>query len=474
MAFLVAGVWRTRGALPVPQAVEPEVCPGPEGGAAPTVGDGVHDAVPGLAARVAALHLDASPDEDEEKDDPASTARKAQFDWPTYLAVWQETPIDEAITAMFAEFAVLHAELCGYTCSTAPLPLTLDVGKRISERAERFVTLFLSPILAPRHSSKVHRLLCHVLHAIRMHGNINNGNAGINERMRKEDKPYYARTNKAMSDFTRQLVFQAQGAHVITCRNAEEDKALLSDEPPGHGDSDGEAPGQGLSDDDGALDGATMGLDSGPRPAEAPLDERVGAAAVSTPAYHLRRVSVSAMAQWPGMKGVAAALGLPEDAGVRVSSRISFEAFFECGWTATQLLYASPSFLGEPWYDFVLYSPSMNAATLSVTEMRAIVRRPEGDVAVVADMEVVPGVPNCPLVSRGCTRLAWSVPVRKTDVCLRTLPLASIRRVLHVVPEIADLASRRGLEATPADWGDPVADRLAMRYFINAFYPWGT
>lgn len=116
----------------------------------------------------------------------------------------------------------------------------------------------------------------------------------------------------------------------------------------------------------------------------------------------------------------------------------------------------------------------MNAATLSVAEVRAIVRRPEVDVAVVADMEVVPGVPNCPLVSRGCTRLAWSVPVRKTDVCLRTLPLASIRRVLHVVPDFADLASRRGLEATPADWGDPVADRLAMRYFINAFYPWGT
>lgn len=180
------------------------------------------------------------------------------------------------------------------------------------------------------------------------------------------------------------------------------------------------------------------------------------------------------MAQCPEMQGVAASLGMPEDARVRVSSRISFEAVFECGWTTTQLVYPSHSFFDEPWYDFVLCSPSINAATLSVAEVRAIVRRLEGDVAVVAEMEVVPGVPMCPFLSRGCTRLAWSAPVGNKDICLRTLPMASIRRMLHVVPDFADLASRRGVETTPAEWGDPVDERLAMRFFINAFYPWGT
>lgn len=180
------------------------------------------------------------------------------------------------------------------------------------------------------------------------------------------------------------------------------------------------------------------------------------------------------MAQWPGLAGVAAALELPVDARVRISTRVQFEAVFECGSTLTQLLYASPSFRGDPWYDFVLYSSADDTSTLSVAEVRAIVRQPDGDVAVVADMAVVPGVANCPLVSRGCTRLAWSVHDGETDVVLRILPLPAIRRVLHVVPDFADLASRRGFDAKPAQWGDPVEDRLAMRFFINAFYPWGS
>lgn len=158
---------------------------------------------------------------------------------------------------------------------------------------------------------------------------------------------------------------------------------------------------------------------------------------------------------------------------MRISSRISFEAVFECGWTAKQLLYASPCFRGEPWYDFVLYCPVENPSSLSVAEVRAIVRRPEEDIAVVADMDVVPGVVNCPLVSRGCTRLAWSVPEGETDVRMRTLALASIRRVLHVVPDFADLVRRRGCDADPAGRDAPVAERLAMRFFVNAFYPWG-
>lgn len=38
--------------------------------------------------------------------------------------------------------------------------------------------------------------------AIRMHWNINNGHAGLNERLNKEDKPHYARTNKDMTDYS--------------------------------------------------------------------------------------------------------------------------------------------------------------------------------------------------------------------------------------------------------------------------------
>lgn len=109
-----------------------------------------------------------------------------------------------------------------------------------------------------------------------------------------------------------------------------------------------------------------------------------------------------------------------------------------------------------------------------MAEVRAILRRPEGDVALIADMVAVPGVANYPLVSRGCTRLAWRVLGGDTDVRLRVLPVACIRRVVHVVPDFADLVRRVDVHAEPAGMDAPLADRLAMRYFINAFYPWSS
>lgn len=252
--------------------------------------------------------------------------------------------------------------MTGYTCSTAPLPMTLDVGKCVADRPERFVTLYMIPILGPRHSTKVHRLLCHVMGAIRMHGNINNGNAGINERLHKEDKPYYARTSKGILEFTRELVVQAQGARFIQRRNAyretEEGAAVDGGSDREDGDSD-EAGDECCEDDGESGDGANGRVDaadeaeSGPAP---PAAARGVAGTVSRrPAYHLRQVQLSTVAQWPGLADIAAALELPDDALVRLTSRFSFMAVFECGWTCEQLLYASPCFRVEEWYDFVLY-----------------------------------------------------------------------------------------------------------------------
>lgn len=34
-----------------------------------------------------------------------------ELNWPAYHAVWDDAPIDEAITAMFAEIAVLYAQI---------------------------------------------------------------------------------------------------------------------------------------------------------------------------------------------------------------------------------------------------------------------------------------------------------------------------------------------------------------------------
>lgn len=483
MPFLVAGVWRPRGQLPVPGDVRPGASANAMGENLPVVGDGVSNAVPDLAARVEALHLDQASDDVAADTMPPSgpPGRGSGFDWAAYHAVWKDVPIDQAITAMFAEFSVLHAELSGYTCSTTAQPLTLDVGKCIAERAQCFVTYYVTPILGPQQSTKVHKLFCHVLDAIRMHGNICNGNSGINEQLHKADKPYYARTNKDRTDFTRQIVVQAQGARILQRRilDAQEAEAAALDQGIGEGDSGGETED---TDDNGGLGGTEF--DVGGAPASGA--EQVGAAATNTvaaartggtrtqtPGYHLRRVQLSSLARGPGLSGVAAALGLPDDAHVRVATSVKIEAVFDCGTPTMQLLYASPSFRGEPWYDHVLFSPIDNPTSVSVGEVRAIVRDAVGDMAVLAQMDVVPAEPGCPMVARGCTRLGWSVRSGEEDVTLIAVPVSAIRRVLHVVPDFADLVSREGLDAEPAGLTDLVHRRLAMRYFINAFSPWG-
>ncbi|KAK1864990.1 hypothetical protein I4F81_007526 [Pyropia yezoensis] len=186
--------------------------------------------------------------------------------------------------------------------------------------------------------------------------------------------------------------------------------------------------GDGVSWGDGAADEAA----TTPRGDDAD-------ATVPISAYHLRKVPLSGIAQRPGLVSIAEALELPEDARVRACSRLSFVALFEYGWKAEQLLYTSHSFRGKPWYALVLYSHPEDASTISVAEVRAIVRRPEGDVAVIPDIFVVPGVDNCPLVARGCTRMAGIVLSGDTDVRLRALPVACVRRVVHEVPDFADL-----------------------------------
>lgn len=55
------------------------------------------------------------------------------------------------------------------------------------------------PILGPLRTTKVHKLLAHLLEAERMHGNIMNGDTSHNEQRHKDDKGHYARTNKSTS-----------------------------------------------------------------------------------------------------------------------------------------------------------------------------------------------------------------------------------------------------------------------------------
>ena len=52
------------------------------------------------------------------------------------------------------------------------------------------------------------------------------------------------------------------------------------------------------------------------------------------------------------------------------------------------------------------------------------------------------------------------------------VPLARVPRVIHVMPELAQLMERKNFGASPAALDSPLAERPALHYFWNDSYPW--
>jgi len=119
-----------------------------------------------------------------------------------------------------------------------------------------------------------------------------------------------------------------------------------------------------------------------------------------------------------------------------------------------------------------VWLPEGGVANYCVGEARAILQTAEGDEVAIVEMETVAGEPGCPLVRRGCSRLQWYRRDNETDCAERVVPLARVRRVIHVVPDIAKLTERKGFGASPAASDSPLAERLAMHLFLNVCYLW--
>ena len=174
----------------------------------------------------------------------------------------------------------------------------------------------------------------------------------------------------------------------------------------------------------------------------------------------------------PGLAAAAKALGLPGTASVPTLSFVRIAARFECGSVREQLLHAVSSYFGRPWFDALLYKVGDSAVGgFCVGEARAIVRMPDGDVVLVREMEPVDSRPGCPLAARGCLRLRWAFEKEDTDASLRCVKLADVQRAVHVVPDFADLAARRGLQAVPSRLSAPVKEHREMLFFLNIFFP---
>lgn len=97
--------------------------------------------------------------------------------------------------------------------------MTLTKAAAMDEQAREFLLRYVTPILGEMRSTKFHRLLCHLLDAVRYHATCSNGSTSTNESMHKDDKKHYLRTNKRL-DYTRQLVRHAQGTRAVLRRNS--------------------------------------------------------------------------------------------------------------------------------------------------------------------------------------------------------------------------------------------------------------
>jgi len=96
----------------------------------------------GTGARRGAATLAFDEGDDNDNDMPGDFL----FDWDRCKEVWGEMPYEDAVTAMFAEYAVLYSRIGQWTTSSAPPTMTVNEAKSISEHASSFIQIYVRPI----------------------------------------------------------------------------------------------------------------------------------------------------------------------------------------------------------------------------------------------------------------------------------------------------------------------------------------
>lgn len=302
----------------------------------------------------------------DDDEDGSELPRNFSFDWVAYHAALGHTPLQDAVTAMFAEYAVLYGRIAGWATSSAAAPVTLEEGKDIAGHAEDFIIKYVTPILGILQAPKVHKLLWHVLDAIKMHCNLQNGNTGGNEAQRKEDKFFYRRTNKTIKNFTQQNVWQAQGfREILTVMKKEDEKADRL----------------ARSSEAAALAAATVGEQAPPPgpelalggsfrlPSSADDANPSTAAAATSEGTRIERVRllsrkrVAVLCQRPGLSQLGRLLGRPAVTKLKVLNELRIAARLDCGTMFSQVLRATPTFMNKPWYDAVFMEGDETAPT---------------------------------------------------------------------------------------------------------------
>jgi len=393
------------------------------------------------------------------------------FDKAAYQAAFGDTPYHVAVTKMFVTYAQLVSRLTGHRHCRAPM--SVAAAEEVGALAKSFVLEYIVPILGKWFSTKVHKLLAHVLEAIKEHGAINNGDTGSNEALHGQDKRRYVRTSGSDDTFRTQMMRVGQGSLEIRARLAKEASQF---------DDCFEV--EGVDDaDDAVLAGGGVVPARGARPPLSGVRVGIDAACVAGHGQEIPRraaaVTLEELSERHGLCAVADALGVRLGGTVlHVSNSLTFAPRMSCceGGHPSQHLRASPAYRGLPWYDGLAYRlPGDGPEIVRYGVARAIVRAVGGKVreeVVVSEMHSCESTPGCPLVGAGCTRLCWSMEPGADWPSLRSVPFCSVLRLEHIVRDFDQVTKAHGIIATPRTIRDSAMNRRAARFYVNIFYLW--
>ena len=365
---------------------------------------------------------------------------------PKYRRLFGDLPLHRAVLEVFCRMAALGGRLMGDNMADT-VRMSEQQMRALADEARVFIIDYVDLLFGPAHTTKAHRMANHLLAALLANGNLWEGDTSENEALHGPCKRMYARTNKRGPSIVLQMMRAAE-------TQAEVLRELREQETEDAGGDDG------IYDIlEEVAHGAGVAASS-----DMPLAR----------SHRGRRTRIAGVEQIPGLSGLGESLGRGPRCSLVVSTSFTFNCTFEWGAASVvQTACASDSYLGKPRYDHLWYTNSSGQRCLGW--LRLVVRALGGvvdDFAVVWRMEEVPSIPQCSLTRWGCKRVAWCFEsVGAEWPVLARVPLSSVRRVEHVVPDFQDLGDRHGLRAVPSNTPDTAGERHAARFFTNAFHP---
>jgi len=282
-------------------------------------------------------------------------------------------------------------------------------------------------ILAPSHTTKLHRLAMHLLDEFRPRGNLFDGNIGYNEDLHKAVKVAYKATYGRRDQFIEQLLVNQQVAAFL----------LEEEECPVAAGSNATSANAGYR---------------------------------SRPLRLSRRCTVAQLARKRKFPGLCTVLEVED----RVSLFYCDSLYYgnasapRIGRVASTTR-AAESFHGASWYEWLQYRGPDGTKYYRQAALVVQSRARRQKRLVVRHADEAPPREGCVLTDYGCQPLRWAIPSSGNAARLDVVEVNDIVGWVAVEHELEDLCERHGLLVMPNQVPSTVAELRAARLFVNAF-----